>query len=86
MNKVVNVAEAKNKLTQLIRCVERGDEVTITKNGEPTAILISVKTYDQLRRKAALKRLRELREELEDSSLNAQEIYRESRRQLEARS
>lgn len=85
MSKVVNVVEAKNKLTQLIRCVERGDDVTITKNGEPAAMLVSVKAYDRLRRQAAANRLRELRDELKGSGLNAQEIYRESRRQLEER-
>ncbi len=85
MSKVVNVVEAKNKLTQLIRRVERGDDVTITKNGEPAAMLISIKTYERLRRQAAANRLRELRDALKDSGLDAQEIYQESRRQLEGR-
>jgi len=85
MNKVVNVVEAKNKLTQLLRRVERGESITITKNGEPTAILISMKAYDQLRRQAAVNRLRELRAELKNPDWNAQEIYQESRRQLETR-
>lgn len=86
MSKVVNVVEAKNKLTQLIRRVERGDDVTITRNGEPAAMLISIKAYERLRRKAAANRLRELRDELKGSGLNAQEIYQESRQQLERRS
>jgi prevent-host-death family protein len=86
VSKTVNVLEAKNKLTQLLRQVERGTDVTITKHGEPTAMLISVKAYERLRRQAAASRLRELREELADSGLDAQEIYRESRKQLEARS
>lgn len=85
MNKIVNVVEAKNKLTQLLRRVERGDDITITKNGEPTAMLISVKAYERLRRQAVANRLREMRDELKDSGLNAQEIYQESRRQLEGR-
>lgn len=85
MSKVVNVVEAKNKLTQLLRRVARGDEVTITKNGEPTAMLISLESYNRLHRQAAANRLRELRAELADSGLSAKEIYRKSRRQLEAR-
>ncbi len=85
VSKVVNVVEAKNKLTQLIRSVERGDEVTITKNGEPAAMLISIKAYERLRRRAAANRLRQLRDELKGSGLNAQHIYQESRRQLEER-
>ena len=85
MSKVVNVVEAKNKLTQLLRRVERGDDVTITRNGEPTAMLISVESYSRLRRQAAANRLRDLRDELADSGLSAEEIHRKSRRQLEAR-
>ena len=85
MHKVVKVVEAKNKLTQLIRGVEHGDEVTITKNGEPTAMLISIDAYNRLHRQAAANRLRELRDELVDSGLSADEVYRKSRRQLETR-
>ena len=86
MSKVVNVVEAKNKLTQLLRRVEQGTDVIITKNGEPTAMIILMKAYDRLRRQAAANCLRELRDELADSGLNAQEIHQESRRQLEGRS
>ncbi len=35
----VNVAEAKNSLTQLIRAVEAGEHVVITRNGKPVAQL-----------------------------------------------
>jgi prevent-host-death family protein len=35
----VSVAEAKNRLTQLIRAVEQGESVIITRNGKPVAQL-----------------------------------------------
>jgi prevent-host-death family protein len=35
----VSVAEAKNRLTQLIRAVEAGECVVITRNGKPVAQL-----------------------------------------------
>lgn len=35
----VSVAEAKNRLPQLIRAVEAGESVTITRNGKPVATL-----------------------------------------------
>lgn len=35
----VSVAEAKNRLTQLIRAVENGEFVVITRNGRPVAQL-----------------------------------------------
>lgn len=35
----VSVAEAKNRLTQLIRAVEQGEQIIITRNGRPVAQL-----------------------------------------------
>jgi prevent-host-death family protein len=35
----VSIAEAKNRLTQLIRAVENGERVVITRNGKPVAQL-----------------------------------------------
>jgi len=36
---VVSIAEAKNRLPQLIRAVEAGEEVVITRHGTPVAQL-----------------------------------------------
>jgi prevent-host-death family protein len=35
----VSIAEAKNRLTELIRAVEAGEQVVITRNGKPVAQL-----------------------------------------------
>lgn len=35
----VNIAEARNSLTRLIRAVEAGEQVVITRNGKPVAQL-----------------------------------------------
>ena len=35
----VSVADAKNQLSQLIRAVEQGEEIVITRNGKPVASL-----------------------------------------------
>ena len=35
----VSIAEARNRLTQLIRAVEEGESVVITRNGRPVAQL-----------------------------------------------
>jgi len=39
----VSVAEAKNKLTQLIHAVERGERVTICRHGRPVVDLVQAK-------------------------------------------
>ena len=36
----VSVAEAKNKLTQLLQAVEKGERVTICRHGKPIADLV----------------------------------------------
>jgi prevent-host-death family protein len=36
----ISIAEAKNRLTQLIRAVEEGESVVITRNGRPVAQII----------------------------------------------
>jgi prevent-host-death family protein len=38
-NMDVNIAEARNRLTRLIRAVEAGEQVVITRNGKPVAQL-----------------------------------------------
>jgi prevent-host-death family protein len=35
----VSIADAKNRLTQLVRAVEEGESVVITRNGKPVAQL-----------------------------------------------
>lgn len=35
----VSIADAKNRLTQLVRAVERGEPVVITRHGKPVAQL-----------------------------------------------
>jgi prevent-host-death family protein len=38
----VNIFEAKNRLSQLIKAVQRGDEVVIANRGEPVARLVAI--------------------------------------------
>jgi prevent-host-death family protein len=54
--------EAKNKLSELLDRVERGEEVTITRRGKPVAKLVPVTTLtaaDIERSRAAMERIRE---------------------------
>lgn len=57
----VSVAEAKNRLTQLLRAVEEGEQVIITRNGKPVAQLVPppparrIVRWDTLRGKIHLK-------------------------------
>lgn len=46
----VSVAEAKNRLTQLLQQVEKGERVTICRHGTPIADLIPATAIDRKRR------------------------------------
>ncbi len=50
MTKTLPISEVKAKLPKLVKGVaERDDEVVITRNGRPAAILISTDEYESLR-------------------------------------
>jgi prevent-host-death family protein len=85
MTKVVSIAEAKNKLTQLVRQVEAGDQVVITKDRRPAARLVSEAEYEQMQRRLAVAGLRELRERWQAAGVKAKELSESSRRLLEER-
>ena len=44
----VSVAEAKNKLTQLIAAVEKGERVTICRHGHPVVDIVQTKDGTQI--------------------------------------
>ncbi len=63
--KIMSVSEAKMKLSSLIDEVSSTDEeVTITKNGRPAAIMISHEEYESLKETAAVRSDRELMDEI----------------------
>lgn len=43
-----SIAQAKDKLTQIIRAAEAGDSVEITRRGEPVAVILSIAAYQKL--------------------------------------
>ena len=59
MTRRVSIADARNKLTRLLREVEQGEIVHVTRHGQPVAALIPMAEY---------RRLTEGRRSLADSS------------------
>jgi prevent-host-death family protein len=43
----VNVLEAKNRLSELIRSAQAGEDVVIANRGEPVARLVPIAKYDE---------------------------------------
>ena len=48
MARTVGIKEAHQQLTKLIRAVERGDQVVITREGAPVAILLGTNEYNSM--------------------------------------
>jgi prevent-host-death family protein len=51
MPRKVSLAEARDHLTGLVRDVERGQPVELTRRGKPVAVLVSHDEYERLRAK-----------------------------------
>ena len=48
MAKIVGVKEAHQRLARLIRDAEAGDQVVITRDGNPAAVLLGARDYNSL--------------------------------------
>ena len=48
MSKSYSIAEAKNRLPELVREVEQNGPAQLTRRGRPVAILVSIKEYERL--------------------------------------
>lgn len=82
----INVSQAKKLFLQLVRQVEKDGSVVIEKKGEPVAAIISYSEYLNLNRLRSYLAMQDLSRTLKDSGLRAEEVFRESRRELEQRS
>jgi prevent-host-death family protein len=61
----IGAFEAKNTLGSLLDCVERGEEIVITRHGKPVARLVaSTTSIDRASAKAAAERIRARAERL----------------------
>ena len=49
MSRRVSIADARNQLTRLLREVEQGEVVQVTRHGRPVAALIPIAEYRRLR-------------------------------------
>jgi antitoxin Phd len=48
LEKQFTIAEAKSRLPAIIRSVEDGPSVKLTRHGKPVAVLLSIREYEQL--------------------------------------
>lgn len=80
----ISVAEAHNKLSQLLQAAEQ-EPVVITRRGKPVGVLITPEEHTKVRKLQAYLEMLQLARELRTSGTTAQELQQLSRAELEAR-
>ena len=85
MVKTVSIANAKNHLTGLVREVEAGAQVVITKDRHPAARIISEEEFQRMMRQLAVDDLLRQRKEWLAAGITGDQLFEESRRDLEER-
>ena len=70
----VNATEAKARLAELLRAVEFGEAVAITRHGKAVAHLIPAREHESHRRKSAVTRFREARRRWRRIAMSTDEI------------
>ncbi|HEX3527015.1 MAG TPA: type II toxin-antitoxin system prevent-host-death family antitoxin [Thermoanaerobaculia bacterium] len=78
--RTVGAYEAKTHLSQLIEEVTRGQQVAITKNGLPVALLVPVPSMQKPDVREVISQLRELRRGITLGDLSLREMIEEGRR------
>ena len=83
----VSIAEGKRDLSRIIKDVNsKKCEIILTNRGKPVAVLIPYEEYRQSRRALSYQRVMESRALFTASGIKADDIYKETKRQLEKKS
>jgi prevent-host-death family protein len=82
----VSVAEGKKGFSRLIRdALEKKEEIVVTKRGKPVAVILPYEEYQHSKKIGGYKKIMEARGVFLKANIGADEIFKESRRQLERR-
>ena len=80
----VNVTEGKKGFSRLIQdAVEKNEEIVVTKRGKPVAVILPYAEYQRSKKVEGYRKIAEARAEFIRAGINADEIFKESRKQLE---
>lgn len=80
----IPVSKAHNRLSQLLKEVQE-QPITITRHGQPIGVIISHEEYQRLSKAKAYLQIIRLSQKLDCRGVNAEELARGSRDELEAR-
>jgi prevent-host-death family protein len=81
---IVSVAEGKKGFSRLIQdTLEKKGETVVTKRGKPVAVIVPYEEYQQSKRIEGYRKIARAREALLETGISADEVFKESRSQLE---
>jgi len=82
----VSVAEGKKRFSRLIKdALEKKEEIIVTKRGKPVVVIAPYEEYLHSQRVEGFRKIMEVKEVFLKKGIKANEIFKESRRQLEKR-
>ncbi len=82
----VSVAEGKRGFSRLIQqAIDKNEEIVVTKRGKPVAVILSYQEFQRSKKMEGYRKIAEARAEFAKSGIRSDEVFRESRGQLEKR-
>jgi len=83
----VSIAEGKKGFSRLIEDTHKNkEEIIVTKRGKPVAVIVPFEGYQRSKRLEGFRKILEAREVFLKTGLTADDVFKESRKQLEKRS
>ncbi len=80
----VSITEGKKGFSRLIQdALEKKEEVIVTKRGRPVAVIVPYEEYKHSKRVEGYRKIMEARKAFLKAGVLAEEIFKESRKQLE---
>ncbi len=80
------VAEGKRGFSRLIReATEKKREIIVTRRGKPVAAIVSYEEYERAKKREGYTKIMEARGVFIKAEIRAEDVFRESKRQLEKR-
>ena len=78
--KTIGAFEAKNRLSELLEAAQNGEEIMITKHGQPVAKLVPVDNFDRAKAREAVEWLLEFRKKHPLRGLKIKDLINEGRK------
>lgn len=86
MGRTITIQELDHSATKVVHEVEDRGEVIVTRRGKPVVVISPYEQHLRMKKREAYRRLKQLAREYERAGVSADEVIRESRKELEERS